>query len=212
MHKNQKKGQVTLFIVIGIIMLLALVVFVSIREEAAKQEIVPGVRVAVEDVPVEFSLIRPFVESCISDIAEEALIKLGEHGGYIDPAEFGINAVADPTAGSAVRFSAGSGLEIPYWFYLSSDNKCSGNCQFSYGRPALYRSEDRAKSIEAQLDKYVDNNLKDCLNDFEALKQAVGPKTIAITGLCPNSFSSAGAIKDSHFSAVNFQSEHNFSP
>ena len=40
----------------------------------------------------------------------KALIKIGEHGGYINPAEFNIQAKEDPTAGNAVRFSSGSDL------------------------------------------------------------------------------------------------------
>jgi len=169
--QNNKRGQVTIFVIIGVILLLAVIIFVSIKEEEAKKEIAPGIKVSAEEIPTQFSPIKPFVDSCINKIGTEALIKIGEHGGYINPAEFNIQAKEDPTAGNAVRFSSGSDLVIPYWFYLSSDNKCSGTCAFSYGRPPLYRSEDQAKSIEAQLDKYVDSNLNNCLNNFEAFKE-----------------------------------------
>ncbi len=169
--QTNKRGQITIFVIIGVIILFAAIIFVSVKEEAAKKEIVPGVRVSSEEVPTQFSPIKPFADSCINKIGTEALIKIGEHGGYISPEEFNMRANADPTAGNAVRFSSGSDLVIPYWFYLSSDNKCTGTCAFSYGRPPLYRSEDQAKSIEAQLDKYIDSNLNSCLNNFEVFRE-----------------------------------------
>jgi len=70
------------------------------------------------------------------------LKQVGEQGGYVsmdDPTltkqSFSVSSRA--TESDAVLFAPGGSLKIPYWWYLQSDNKCEGLCEFSTKRPPL---------------------------------------------------------------------------
>ena len=64
-------------------------------------------------------------------------------------------------------------MNVAYWWYLKSSNDCSGNCEFSSEMPDLKsemkKGSERSpmdSSIEAQIDRYVNYNLNECLNNF----------------------------------------------
>ncbi|MBD3310034.1 hypothetical protein GF351_02335 [Candidatus Woesearchaeota archaeon] len=169
-----RKSQAALFIILGILLIFAVVLYfavtISIQEPAA-EEAIP----LVEEVPTEFMPVREYVEFCISRVSERAIRDIGDQGGYTAPEDYGIAAdEADPTSGSAVVFSPGSSLSVPYWWHLQSSNRCTGSCVFTSERPPLYRSTgtQQDRSIEAQLDRYVRDNLRDCLGGFESLESA----------------------------------------
>ncbi|MFH0978768.1 MAG: hypothetical protein V1837_05705 [Candidatus Woesearchaeota archaeon] len=159
----QRKGQITVFIILGLVLLILFATvfyFYSLRTTSTlEQEQIP----TVKEVPLEFQPISAYVESCIARYGEEALRKIGLGGGYINPMQSGLlTNPLQPTSASAVEFVPGSGLVSPYWFFLKSDNACTMNCEFSYNRPHLYRSEGEP-SIEGQLDEYMNSHLADCL-------------------------------------------------
>ena len=117
--------------------------------------------------------IESYVESCLIEKAEEALKKLGDRGGYIDPEKQGLKANPEPTESDLVSFAPGSDLKVPYWFYLKSNNRCRGNCEFQVVPESelfLYRRGSEV-SIEGQLDDYINEHLNTCLEDFNAFKQ-----------------------------------------
>jgi len=163
----KKTAQVNIFIILGIVILLAALVFFLVRQETAEKR-EPSI-IGIEKIPLQLQPVAPFVESCIKQVAVEGLNKLGDRGGYIEPWEFGIAASRDSSEGNAVQFSGGSGLEVPYWFYLKSGNECTGSCEFSIEMPPL--KGQNARSIESQLSKYVDEKLKNCLKDFVDVKK-----------------------------------------
>lgn len=71
-----KKGQITIFIIIGIVLLLSLILVLTLRKEIVTfttDEIIPPERGKVEQ----------FVTSCIDRVGEEALFRLGLQGGYV---------------------------------------------------------------------------------------------------------------------------------
>jgi len=175
---NSKKAQISWFLLIGIVLLISAFVFMYIRTSQAENEFIEP---KISEVPVEFAPVSSQVETCMIRVAEEGLRILGEHGGYINMAKHGFATnAAEPTSANAVKFSPGSPLDIPYWFHLKSANTCTGNCEFEYQVPKLRRS-DGEPSIEAQLDEYINDNLKTCLNDFADLQslgydiEEVGP-------------------------------------
>ena len=167
--KNFIKGQVTVFIIIGVVLLLGLVLFFSYREQVLVGREVPEREAVIEKLPTEFEPVRPFAEGCIEQAGTEALKIIGDRGGYIDALKSGMQAGEDATSSGAVIFSEGSHLVVPYWHYLKSSNKCTGKCEFSSEKPPLTR-EGGEKSIEKQIDRYVNENLKSCLGEFKALE------------------------------------------
>ncbi|MBW2980827.1 hypothetical protein KY360_05415 [Candidatus Woesearchaeota archaeon] len=165
--RMNKKSQITLFIIIGIVMLTSVGTYIYFRASIRRAEIMPEL-VAAEEVPRAFNPIQVFIESCVSKVGKDGMELLGSQGGYINIERAGIGPGITPTEGNAVAFSRGSGLNVPYWFYLESDNKCIGNCVFSTQKPELYKG--RLLSIEGQLEEYVNANLKECFNEFKVLK------------------------------------------
>ena len=170
----KKKAQVTLFIIIGIVILLLAVLFVYItREEVEK--ITPETDIA-EKIPTELDPTKIYVEACIGEVLTEGLRLLGEHGGYIYQDSF-IYIDTDPTQGNAMGYYPDSNFYVPYWYYMKSDNYCTGNCEFKKDMmPQLCKPNRNcittgANSIEKQLDMYIKDNLRDCLDDFKPFKE-----------------------------------------
>lgn len=98
-----KRGQVTLFIIIGLVLLLALFLLVTLRKETLG--ITPD-----EILPVGKGKIEQFISKCIEDAGEEALFRLGQQAGYV--------TVPDEISNDASRHLRTSNvMVIPYWAY-----------------------------------------------------------------------------------------------
>ncbi len=162
-----KRGQITVFIIIGIIILIAIgtTLYITTRQKTSEYE---TARPRVAEIPTEVQPLRDLVDSCIQRLATDGLKKIGDSGGYIDTTQLSVN-FASPTEGDAAEFSPGAKPIIAYWWYMKSSNKCKENCIFDTKRPPLYRNQG-STSIEAQLDKYITENLKNCLSGFEDYK------------------------------------------
>ncbi len=162
--KLEKKGQITLFLIVGIILILLIGIFIYVQRAKILRPIEEE-RPIVAEVPLEAQPINDYTTNCIYDVAKDGLIKLGDHGGYIDHRRLSFNPI-EPTTKEAVQFSKNSDLVIPYWWYMSAANPCQGTCEFSTERPPLYQEVSR-DSIESQLNEYIDANLKACINNFK---------------------------------------------
>src|SRR3989344_616245 len=132
------KAQATVFIIIGMIVLIGAGVIFYASNLQQKEEIAPGVFIAIEEIPTEIDPVSSFVSSCIDDVSIAGLNILGQHGGYIDiSAQKDFRISDDPTESDAVSFAPGSELKIPYWWHLSGKNECECACAFSSERPQL---------------------------------------------------------------------------
>ncbi|MBI2128725.1 hypothetical protein HYU07_00650 [Candidatus Woesearchaeota archaeon] len=160
-----RKAQITVFIIIGLIIVIAAGILIFVGQK--KQEFKP----TIDQIPAELEPIRTFTESCIAKLGEEAVVEIGKHGGYISLDDsYLLNTqyfimTNNPTESDAVAFSPGSNFKIPYWYYMTSPNACSGNCRFSFGKiPPL---EEGSTSIKAQIERYVNRELPKCLNNYK---------------------------------------------
>ena len=70
-----RKGQITVYMIIGIIALVSVSIFFYIRSAVveAPQSYAP----TIEQIPFEAEPIRNFVSSCVSQVAETGLNRLG---------------------------------------------------------------------------------------------------------------------------------------
>jgi len=167
--KNEKKGQITVFIIIGLILLFVIGTALYITRQKVTKEF-EAVRPKVAELPSEVQPLRDFVDSCIRRLATDGLRKIGDSGGYIDTKFLSVDSMS-PTDGEGVQLSPGKQPTIAYWWYLSSKNKCvPPDCLFDSKRPPLYRSGG-SLSIEAQLDDYITKNMRGCLGNFEDFKK-----------------------------------------
>jgi len=71
----EKRGQVTIFIIIGIILLIILALFLYFRGESLDLE-------PQEKIPSEFVPVRNLIEECMQVHAKEGIYLLGIQGGY----------------------------------------------------------------------------------------------------------------------------------
>ena len=175
---NNKKGQITLFILIGLV-LLALVLFgLFFMRQVQESQTDLG---EPNEVPVEFVPVEQYVEQCLFDISKVAFIELGENGGYINPQNY-FNKKYYPTESEVLEFSPGSSIWIPYWWYLKSPSNCYDDCMFESNRPVIdgiSQGGDSSSSplmdhsVEGMVSEYIEQNLDTCLNEFIGLKEYV---------------------------------------
>lgn len=162
MFKN-RRAQITVFIIIGVIVLFAtaLVFYTRVRLSEYRGAAEP----VLETAPVEFQPLQSYITNCVEDVAIEGLDEIGRVGGYTDTSTI-----------STLNHCEGlpcKDWHVAYWLYLDSPNSCRGDCEFGSEKPAL-REKDEAeegKSIETQLENYVNSKLKACLNNFASFKR-----------------------------------------
>ncbi|MBI4148333.1 hypothetical protein HY490_03520 [Candidatus Woesearchaeota archaeon] len=160
-----KKAQVTVFMIIGIILLLSagVVMYLVQSREAAPLE---RERPRVVSLPSELEPISQMVNTCAVDLAKQAFIQIGAGGGYLDSSGLRFNPI-EPTEGEGVQFAPLSSLVLPYWFYLKDKNECIGSCEFDSKRLPLERGP--GLSIEGQVDDFVAERLQQCTNKFRSV-------------------------------------------
>jgi len=117
-----KKGQITIFIIIGILIVFGFAFFFYIRGLEVEEKF-EAARPVIETVPSELNPIVLYTEDCLKTVATNGLVKLGQHGGYINPEEYGDFNFAEPTDSDGIVFSLGSDLKIPYWYYNANQNQ-----------------------------------------------------------------------------------------
>ncbi|MBD3313283.1 hypothetical protein GF345_02475 [Candidatus Woesearchaeota archaeon] len=100
--KMKKRGQLTVFIVIGIFLLAFLGVVMYFRQETVEQEI-------PEVVPEYLFPVKQYVDSCLETTAEQGVTVLGAQGGYIYIPE---RITFDPQ--SYILFG---GIKVPLWYH-----------------------------------------------------------------------------------------------
>jgi len=158
-----KRAQVTVFIILGILILATVVFFVYISTQKAKQEL-EITRPAIAKVPQEVQPVRDFIDACVRRVSIDAIKRAGTRGGFVDKT-FAYNAF-QPTEAAAVAFTDDASLVVPYWYHMKSPNDCTSDCVFELARPEL----TGPGSIEAQLGAYITDHVDECL-DFTSFAQ-----------------------------------------
>lgn len=98
---SNTKGQVTIFIIIGILLILAVTLVIFIRSEIITFN-------PEEIIPTEKGKVENFITACIDQVGNDALNRIGLQGGYIEvPAE-----IADD---NTKRLEISQDLAVPYW-------------------------------------------------------------------------------------------------
>jgi len=100
---REKRGQITIFIILGLILLLALGYFIFVREKAFME---------VEQIDPEYVPVKSFVETCLYNLGRDALDILGLNGGYI---YFPPDIENDPN--SYISTSPTPRFKNPYWWH-----------------------------------------------------------------------------------------------
>src|SRR3989344_1835269 len=78
--KNQNKGQVAIFLIIGILLLLAAGVTMYLQGRSIEKGRFEPI---IDEVPAEFRPLKEFVDACLEQTTIKGLTLIGLHGGYI---------------------------------------------------------------------------------------------------------------------------------
>ena len=154
------RGQITAFIIVGILILAVVVLFFVIQRgvvEIGAEE----ARQIAEDVPLEFEPIQRFTQDCVAIVAERGLVRLGQQGGYVRPAEWhGLRFdAAEPTDSDGVAF-AESDVRLPYWVYNSAANRANV-VQLSTYKPTV-------ETMEQELGRWMGEEISFCLDGYRS--------------------------------------------
>ena len=107
---SKKRGQVTIFILIGLVLVMSVAVVMYISEQTLlfkSSKFLPGdVKPAAE-----------FIEHCIEDAGKEAINLVGLQGGYVYVPEY---LKSNPSANINH-----AGIKVPYWYYEGRDSSPS---------------------------------------------------------------------------------------
>ncbi|MBI5389592.1 hypothetical protein HZB01_04400 [Candidatus Woesearchaeota archaeon] len=140
---TEKRGQVTLFIIIGVLLLLIMGFGYYLYSQKSEQ--LPPEPITKQQPTNKIS---SFVESCIDQTASEAVIKLGSQGGYIN-----LPPQIDKNPTSYLALDPYRILRVPFWYYAGEDRS-----------PTIPGMQD-------QLASEITKTLPECLNNFTAFSQ-----------------------------------------
>jgi len=162
---KSKTGQITIFIILGIIILF--VVALSVFWQNSFNKVRPSAQNLV--VSDELKPIQVYVTDCLSSVSKDALIRLGQNGGYITlPSGLQVNP-SKPYDSDALFFPP---QVIPYWYYIKPCKESGTGCSFTRDPPLCrvdttcilpYKGQN---SMEEQLDTFVEKNLDACIANF----------------------------------------------
>lgn len=173
---NNKRGQVTIFIIVGLIILISSLVVININSKSKQLDVDMEFKESITSRPNFAKPVANYIEVCMQSTAKEAFILLGERGGYI------YNNIALPIKGDFVNSQGVEffGNVIPYWEYVDTPTGKTNGFNVIYNVPSLCKSNracittsapgDDDMSIEGQVERYIDENIDSCLNNFNDFK------------------------------------------
>lgn len=98
-----KRGQVTIFIIISLILLISITLIIYYRNLTLQEP---------EIVPPQFDPVKSYVSSCVARTGQAAIVYLGQQGGYSDiPEQWILNR------DSYLSVDNLGLLNVPYWYY-----------------------------------------------------------------------------------------------
>ncbi|MFH1850615.1 MAG: hypothetical protein ABH879_10650 [archaeon] len=149
-----KRGQITVFIIIAIVILFASALFFYLRGEMEAEPL-------AATVPQELMPVKNYVEECLTEITKDAVNLAGQQGGHVYLDEFDlVTPLIEPSVADVVSLDGGSS-NIPYWFHQQAD----GIDRTAI--PRIHKTFDDDNSVEDQLGMYVEENIDSCL-DFSS--------------------------------------------
>jgi len=138
---NNKRGQVTIFIIIALVIIGGIGAYLIIRNNQAT-----GV-----ELPQQYQALEEYYKSCIKEITTEGVMVLGDKGGWINEPPTQTSSALEPLTNKHNFY----GQSIPYWYYLV-------NNQYIQQPPTK-------EEMQEQLSEYIKVRLDRC--DFSIYEQ-----------------------------------------
>lgn len=147
MIRKSRKAQITVFIIIGIVVLFtaAVAIYISMGRRAPERE---GLV-----VPAEIKPVYDFITACMHEIGSEAVDLAGLQGGFVNLDPLDPNtAFTARTPSAFINIDPGGLIRLPFWFY---------------------EGESRIPTesfIQKQISDYVAKNMQACINSFASFE------------------------------------------
>jgi hypothetical protein len=137
-----RRGQITLFVIIGILLLFSVGLFLYLKNKTTifQPEIV---------VPPELMPMKNYIEGCMRTLAEEGIVTLGQQSGYVR-----IPVDIERTPSSYVSVDPFNLVKMPYWYYRGEDRI-----------PSL-------EYIRDEISRYINDNLLICIDNLSVFRDA----------------------------------------
>ncbi len=164
--ESNRRGQVTLFIIIALAVILAVVLVVTIITNIKK--IIPE---ETESLSSEARGVKEYIELCLKSKLEDGLRRIGENGGYLTTDQFRTSPVAYESQTIQIPPQ-----KIPYWYHAE---KCDKGLCLKTNQPPLCRQGGECvvegstgeNSIEESLSTYIEDNAEKCLGEESTLNK-----------------------------------------
>ncbi len=140
---SSKRGQITIFIIIGLVLLLSVATVIYFTQ---KRITTPIKRVVA--VPEEVQQVYDYVATCTDQIGKDGLIIMGAQAGFIN-----IPPIIEKNPNAYVIADPMGIAKTPMWYYEGEDRTPT------------------QEFMERELALYVKQNLPDCVKNFEAFKE-----------------------------------------
>src|SRR3989344_3432093 len=153
----RKRGQAAAFIIIGIILLIIVIGFITVKRGVLSDlfEKISGER---RLVPQQVKPVQDFLDSCVSQLTLEGTDILAQQGGYIDLPLDPIPTTPFTPLGSNLEIIPNSGFRTSVWF------REKGNGIQETNMPSI-------DDMENSLSDYVAINFVRCVNNLTTFAQ-----------------------------------------
>src|SRR3989344_5817795 len=182
---KQRKAQVTIFILLALLLLVAAGVTLTIKWNANKEKLDTEFKKSISDASSSFYPVDFFISTCLEKTTKEGIRVIGLHGGVLYPPSSFIVRSDDPVNSDGVQIST---TTLPYWVHAKTPTgmqpqvTLSGipplckagrtSCVTTVNAPSPFDGSSLAGvSIEEQLERYIKEELPRCLNDFSDLRE-----------------------------------------
>ncbi|MFC1704954.1 hypothetical protein ACFLZ6_01345 [Nanoarchaeota archaeon] len=154
---KENKAQVTLFIIVGLVIVILVGIVYSVTKSAKDAE-TRAETTKTEEVRFETQPVQVFVENCLDKAIKEGLILLGNQGGRLTKEQGGtLSRFRNINNVSYAIYPPSPFIEDPYSLGLYGDNNL----------PPLTR--EGSQSMQLQLERFVVNEMDKCnLSTFES--------------------------------------------
>ncbi len=144
-----KRGQVTIYIIVGIVILAVFSMIFFFRNELVRQDFQSELKSVV--IPEQIKPVKGYIDECIEDTVVRGARVLGSSGGYLEVPEDDIpRSVVNEFSNSLMLGDS----EVAYWYYKSANN--------------LDKTQiPTEESMEEDLEEYINENFDFCLDGLE---------------------------------------------
>jgi len=183
---KQKRGQITVFIILGIIILLSFAFLLYFSSSAGKQKSKAS---SLEEIRKTFDSesFQYYVSSCLTNNFEEGLMLIGERGGYLHPDDYKdksnhLNQFNPKYTRDKTAYLIEKGDLAGPWYPCQDNSNPPVYCGFINNRILFPESEGFVYGIynvlsgyflKKQLESYLNDRMGDCINISDLKKRYV---------------------------------------